>query len=144
MMIKLPINTFVTFLFSAALCVAGGEGWLNNLDEGLALAKKEGKPVLAEFTATDYCPPCVLMQKNVFSKNEFIKEASKDYVLVIINSTTISDPELAKKNEKYFVEYGVEKLPTMVLIKPDGKEYERFSAFDYPTVEKFLDRIKKG
>ena len=34
----------------------------------LAKAKAEKKNVLVEFTGSDWCPPCIAMRKNVFSK----------------------------------------------------------------------------
>ena len=52
-------RTFLTLLTITSLTFAGGKGWVDNLDEGLALAKKQGKPVLAEFTGSDWCP-CLL------------------------------------------------------------------------------------
>lgn len=82
------------------------------------------------------------MQKKVFSKEEFVKKASEDYILVVVDSPN-ADPKLAEKNEKYFEKYKVEGVPTVVLLKSDGKEYDRFSASGHPSVDAFLKRIKK-
>jgi len=126
---------------SLTFAVAGGEGWISDLNEGLALGKKEGKPVLAEFTGSDWCPPCKMMQKQVFSKEEFVKEASQDYILVVVDVPN-ADPALAKKNEPYFQKYSVSGVPTVILFDAEGKESTRFGASRYPSVKKFLKKIQ--
>lgn len=136
------ITTIAVLLASLSLSLGGGKGWISDLNEGLEKAKKEGKPVLAEFTGSDWCPPCMMMQKKVFSKDEFVKKASEDYILVVVDSPN-ADPKLAEKNEKYFEKYKVQGVPTVVLLKSDGKEYDRFSASAHPSVDAFLKRIKK-
>ena len=135
------LSTCLIIFLSAALSFAGGEGWMSDLNEGLEKAKKEGKPVLAEFTGSDWCHPCIMMQKKVFSKKDFVSAASKDYVLVVVDSPK-KDKQLASKNEKYFIENRVQSVPTVVIFNPDGSEKERFGASQYPSVDKFLAKIK--
>ncbi len=135
-------NIPLVSLLSTTLALAGGMGWITDLEEGLALAKKEGKPVLAEFTGSDWCPPCIMMQKKVFSKEEFVNAASKDYILVTVDSPR-GDALVAQKNEPYFVKHSIQSVPSIVLFKPNGKEYDRFGAAEFPSIESFLNRIKK-
>ena len=49
------------------------EGWSTDVEAAVAQAKKENKAVLVEFTGSDWCPPCIMMRKNVFSKKEFVE-----------------------------------------------------------------------
>lgn len=136
------LNTLLVLACSVAVSLAGGKGWLSDLDVGLAKAKKEGKPLLASFTGSDWCAPCIMMEQKVFSKGEFVSKASKDYILVVVDSPN-RDKALEAKNEKYFIRYGVEGVPSVVLFKPDGKKYDTITPVDYPSVRKFLKRIRK-
>lgn len=120
---------------------AGGQSWITDLNEGIELAKKENKLILAEFTGSDFCPPCKFMDKNVFSKEAFINKASEDYILVVIDAPK-GDRAVAAKNEKYFVKYGVRMLPTVLLLDSDGNPYDKVQPMEHRTVEKFLNRIK--
>ena len=45
---------------AATTPVRGGEGgWLVDFAKAKAQCAKEGKPILMEFTGSDWCPPCM-------------------------------------------------------------------------------------
>ncbi len=117
------------------------EGWSTNLEKAFEQAKKEKKPVLVEFTGSDWCPPCIAMRKNVFSKKEFVAGATKNFVLVEIDSPR-KDKALAEKNEPVIEKYNIDAFPTVVLLNgADGKEYSRFIASQFPKTEDFLGKL---
>lgn len=126
-------------LVSTALAKAP-EGWETDVDAALALAKKEKKSVMLEFTGSDWCPPCIKMGKEVFSKEEFLKAASKNYVLVHLDFPK-GDKELADKNEPLLEKYKVSGFPTVVLLDAEGKEFSRFPAMKFPEVKLFLEQL---
>ena len=57
----------LTVLLGLSSGVFAGEGWLTNLEKAKALAKKDKKMILVEFTGSDWCPPCIALKKNVFN-----------------------------------------------------------------------------
>lgn len=58
------------------------DGWLVNLDEAYEISKKTGKPILANFTGSDWCGWCKRLSANVFVHDEFKKWASDNVVLL--------------------------------------------------------------
>ena len=118
------------------------EGWSKDIDKAVAQAKKENKAVLVEFTGSDWCPPCIMMRKNVFSKKEFVDAASKNYVLVEVDVPK-GDKELAAKNQIVAEKYKIEGFPTVILLNGEGKEFNRFFASEHPKVDEFLAAIDK-
>ena len=46
---------------------AEDENWLVDLEEAYALSKKTNKPILANFTGTDWCGWCKKLRAEVFS-----------------------------------------------------------------------------
>jgi thioredoxin-related protein len=116
------------------------EGWSTDLDKALKQAKEENKSVLVEFTGSDWCPPCIAMRKNVFSKKEFIDAASKKFVLVELDFPK-GDKELAKKNKPLAEKYKIEGYPTVILLDSDGKEFTRFFASQFPKIDDFLKHL---
>ena len=96
---------------------------------------------MLEFTGSDWCPPCIMMGKKVFSKEEFVKAASKNYVLVHLDFPK-GDEQLAEKNRPLQEKYKVSGFPTVILLDSEGMEFNRFIASKYLEVEKFLEHLK--
>lgn len=140
---RLFLLSLAALVWSTALATAGGDGWATNLDEAFTRAKAEKKPVLVEFTGSDWCPPCIMMQKNVFSRKEFLEEASKKFILVEIDIPN-KDPDLKKKNMPMLKKHEVKGVPTVLLFSPDAEEFDRFGAAEFPSVKEFLARLDKA
>lgn len=119
------------------------EGWSTDLDKAIADAKAGKKSVLVEFTGSDWCPPCIAMRKNVFSKKEFVQAASKNFILVELDFPK-GDKALTEKNKPLAEKYKIEGFPTVILVNSEGKEFDRFFASEYPKTEDFLKHLDES
>lgn len=142
------ITRFAAMTFGAAAMVSTAfakapKGWETDVDAAIALAKKDGKSVMLEFTGSDWCPPCIMMGKKVFSQDKFVEAASKDFVLVHLDFPQ-GDKELAEKNQPLAEKYKIEGFPTVILLDAEGKEFDRFFASAYPDIEPFLAHLKEA
>ena len=61
---------------------AENEGWLVDIDKAFAESQETGKPILANFTGSDWCGWCTRLTKSVFSKKEFQTWADDNVVLL--------------------------------------------------------------
>lgn len=116
------------------------EGWSTDLEKAFVKAKAEKKAVLVEFTGSDWCPPCIAMRKNVFSKKDFVDAASKKYILVELDFPK-GDKAIAEKNQPFAEKYKIEGFPTVILFNSAGKEFNRFFASEFPKTEDFLKHL---
>lgn len=66
----------------AAVYASEKAGWLVDLDEAYEKSQKEGKPILANFTGSDWCSWCKKLDADVFSKPEFQSWAKENVVLL--------------------------------------------------------------
>lgn len=123
--------------------LAAPEGWTTDFDKAFEQAKSEDKAVLVEFTGSDWCPPCIAMRKNVFSKESFVEKASENFVLVELDFPR-GDKEVAEKNRPYAEKYEIDAFPTVILFDADGEEFTRFVASRYPSPEAFLEHLDKS
>lgn len=142
------ITWLASFTVGAAVLTASAfattpEGWSTDLEKAFEQAKKDNKHVLVEFTGSDWCPPCIAMRKNVFSKKEFVEKASKKFILVELDFPK-GDAEVKKKNEPHLETYQVDGFPTVILFTPEGKEFTRFVASKYPKIEDFLKHLDES
>lgn len=116
------------------------DGWVTGVDDALARAKKDNKHVMVLFTGSDFCPPCMMMQKEVFTKKEFVTKAGKDFILVFVDFPE-ADEALAKSNEPLMEEYSVPGLPTVLVFDPSAREIGRFAAHEFPEVDAFVEKL---
>jgi thiol:disulfide interchange protein len=127
----------------AAEPAAPNDGWTTDFEKAFERAKAEKKSVLVEFTGSDWCPPCIAMRKNVFTKNEFINAASKKYVLVELDFPN-GDLAVKEKNQPYADKYNIEGFPTVILFTAEGKEFTRFFASEYPSTDLFIKHLDEA
>jgi thioredoxin-related protein len=100
------------------------KGWTDNYAQAVETAKAEKKYLLLDFTGSDWCGFCKLLDKEVFSTPQFANWAKKNVVLVQVDfphQTPLTD-EVKKQNSGLAAKYPVGGYPTIVIIKPSGKE----------------------
>ncbi|QYY35668.1 thioredoxin family protein [Ruficoccus sp. ZRK36] len=99
-------------------------GWVTDFKGALELAKKENRPVLIDFTGSDWCGWCKKLDREIFSKDAF-KEYAKDNLVLLYLDFPSGKPQsddLKAQNAQLQKEFGVRGFPTLVLLSPDGKK----------------------
>ena len=64
--VRMALAVMISTLFVST--AVAEEGWLVDFEKAKTQAAKEGKPILMEFTGSDWCPPCKALHKNVLVK----------------------------------------------------------------------------
>ncbi len=109
-----------------ALMQAGAEElqWMTDLPKAQEKAKTENKLVLIDFTGSDWCPWCIKLKDEVFSKPEFIDYAKKNLVPVEIDfpRKKQQSAELKKANQELQQKYSIQGYPTVVVLNSSGKK----------------------
>ena len=63
--------------------IAGfSQTWITDLDEAKALATKENKKIILVFQGSDWCAPCMKLDKEIWSTEEFKTYAAENYVML--------------------------------------------------------------
>ncbi|MEP7196645.1 MAG: thioredoxin family protein [Saprospiraceae bacterium] len=94
---------------------AENEGWLVDMDEAYALSKKTGKPILANFTGSDWCGWCKRLTASVFSQEEFKSWAKKNVVLLELDfprGKTLPE-KIVQQNNSLQQSFSVRGYPTI-------------------------------
>ena len=96
--------------------------WVTDFSSAKELAEQKGRPMLLEFTMSDWCPPCMRMKKEVFSQEAFLKYAHEKLVLVKLDFPRRAEqsPQLKAQNEALAQQFGIRGFPTVVLVSPEG------------------------
>ena len=108
------------------------KGWTEDFEAAKQQAAKEGKLILMDFSGSDWCGWCKKMDEEVFTKDRFVREAAKKFVLVAVDSPrdkSILSALARKQNRELAEKYEVRGYPTVVIVDPDGKEVKRHSGY---------------
>jgi len=133
----------LALLFLATVTAHAKVTWLTDLDAAKAKGVKENKPLLVDFTGSDWCPPCIQLHKVVFESAEFAAVAST-YVLVELDypRKTSQAPELKAKNAELSKKFGISGFPTVLLIDAkSGDVFGKTVGFGGQTAKEYLDKL---
>ncbi|PAZ04556.1 MAG: hypothetical protein CAK86_05335 [Opitutia bacterium AMD-G1] len=133
----------LSLLLLATVTAQAKVTWLTDLDAAKAKGVKENKPVLVDFTGSDWCPPCVQLHKVVFQSAEFAAVASK-YVLVELDypRNKPQSAEVKAKNREWQQKYAVNSFPTVLLLDAkSGEVFGRVGGFGGQTAKEYLDKL---
>ena len=129
----------------SAVALARAE-WLTDYEKALAKAKSENRRVLLDFTGSDWCPPCIQLNKTVFATKEFRDYADKNIVFVEVDypKGKRQAAELVEQNEKLAQQYSIEEkgFPTIVLLDPSGKIIRELSGYSGETTADMIAWIE--
>lgn len=153
---KLPIVALAAGVVAFALqCPAnevalkGAElgKWTMDYDAALKLAGEKNVPILLNFTGSDWCGWCQLMDESVYARPAWREYAAKNIVTVTLDfprDTKTVPQEYAARNAKLAEQFGIEGYPTYVILEKDGKtELGRLGAGEGKTPESFIQELNE-
>ncbi|WP_321330650.1 thioredoxin family protein [uncultured Bacteroides sp.] len=119
-------------LIVVAICAQAQVG---NLDEAMVQAKKDNKLILLKFSGSDWCGPCIQLQKTIIDNPAFTSFANEKLVLLLADFPRQKKNQLTKEkqeqNDKLAEKYNPEgEFPYMVLLDADGKVLYKWSGYD--------------
>jgi len=114
--------------------------WQTNFEAAKAAAEIDEKPIILVFQGSDWCAPCIKLQREVWSTAAFKTYAADHYIMVQVDfprkrknalskEQTLANKGLAEKyNQK-----GI--FPLVVLLDADGRELGQTSYKRLPPAE---------
>ncbi len=102
--------------------------WLTNFGAAKEQARSEKKMLMMNFTGSDWCPPCIQLEKQLFSKPEFAQYAAKNLVLLEVDFPRRKElsAELSAANKELARDYRIEGFPTVIVLNSDSKPLGKF------------------
>ena len=103
---------------------AENEGWLVKMEEAYELSKKTGKPIMANFTGSDWCGWCKRLTASVFSKDEFKKWADDNVILLELDYPKRKSipQEIKTQNAQLQQAFNIRGYPTVWVFNLDKDE----------------------
>jgi len=123
---KLRKSLLLFFSLWAFAAQAQEATWTSDLAAAMQQARSSQKPVLAVFSGSDWCKPCIMLKQEVFDTPEFSQFAQDKLVLARFDFPRSKKNKLpadqTKLNEQAAAQLNNEgAFPLVVLLSPEGK-----------------------
>ncbi len=112
----------------AVICCLGISGlqaqtWTTDYAAAVKESKKTNKPILMNFTGSDWCGWCIRLKNEVFSKEDFVKYANENLILLELDFPRRKQiaQDLRVQNYGLAQKHGVRGYPTIIMINGDEK-----------------------
>ena len=111
-----------TILCLTLVTLASATEWMVGWQAAVSESVKTGKPILALFTGSDFCPPCKVLHDEVFDTKEFAAWAKSHVVLLEVDLPLKSSLSEAQQEENKALEarFNIAGYPTTLIMTADG------------------------
>jgi len=140
--VRMALAVMISTLFVST--AVAEEGWLVDFEKAKAQAAKEGKPILMEFTGSDWCPPCKALHKNVLAKEIFKEEMPKHYILLKLDNPRDKSKQTDAEQAQYKElarEYKVTGVPSVFLADADGNPFFKSSGYSGQSADEWVEQM---
>lgn len=130
----------ILFLF-VSLYTLSAQEWHKDFAEAKKLAAAQHKPIILVFQGSDWCAPCIKLDRSVWSTNTFKAYAKDHYIMVQAdfprkksNSLTTAQVDANKKLAEIYNKNGI--FPLVVVLDKAGNvlgetSYKKLSPENY-------------
>jgi protein disulfide-isomerase len=142
-------------LLAVALCATADEPvvpftgaelgvWTQDYVAATNAAATDGKPVLLDFTGSDWCGWCMLMENKVFCTQEWEDWAASNIYLVTLDfprDESKVPEDYQKRNRELSKQYGVRGYPTYIVLDSKGQKLGQLGADRNAKPGKFIRQL---
>jgi thioredoxin-related protein len=112
------------------------------------VAQSGHKLILLEFSGSDWCIPCIKMEREIFQKDTFVHYAAEKLVMVHADFPRLKKNQLPKEQLKYNEELAEQfnkkgSFPLTVLLNENGKVLHEWEGLVAVSPEEFIAQIEK-
>jgi thioredoxin-related protein len=132
---------YISILFLITSLFGYSQNWNTNFENAKVKAEIENKNILLVFSGSDWCGPCMKLDKEVWQSPEFQIESNKSWVIYKADfpkkKANQLSPESVESNNKLAEKYNRNgSFPLVVLLDKKGKVigmtgFKNGSASDY-------------
>jgi thioredoxin-related protein len=151
-MFTVKVNIMRKLLITTALAALStllmSDGWRTDFDRAKTDAQKNNKLILLKFSGSDWCLPCMRMEKDVFAQDNFVKFAEGHLEMFNAdfprqNKNKVSS-DVAKQNDHLADLYNRSgHFPYTLLLKPDGTVLKAWDGYHGENTAAMIDQIQQ-
>ncbi len=96
--------------------------WHDSYESAIEESLKTGKPILADFTGSDWCHWCVKLKTDVFETETFKNWAQDNVVLLELDfpKRGLQAPKIKQQNQELANRFQIQSYPTVLFLDSKG------------------------
>jgi thioredoxin-related protein len=122
------------------------QNWVTDFDSAKVIAEKENKKIVLVFQGSDWCAPCMKLDREVWSTEEFKTYAAKTYVMVQADFPRKRDNKLSdqqkQKNEFLMEKYNQQGFFPFVVVFNSQGEVLGNTGYEKTTVTNYIKKLE--
>jgi thioredoxin-related protein len=131
----------------AVMMIFMSASWRTDFAKAKDEAKSEHKLILLKFSGSDWCIPCIKMEKQVFAEDTFVQYAAQNLEMVNADFPRLKknslDKSVEKQNETLAEQYNKSgRFPYTVLLDADGKVLKTWDGYKGEKPEELIGEIQ--
>ena len=140
---QIHLLAVVTLLLGGTSAFAQATNWTTDYAKAVEQAKAENKPILLDFTGSDWCGWCMKMKREALDTPQFSSYAQKNLVLVTVDfpHSVPQAPQVKQQNEKLGTQFHANGFPTFVLTDGRGRVLGRQDGYLAGGATAFIARL---
>lgn len=134
-------NRILTFIFFIIITTVNAQEWQTDFETAKTVAANENKKIILVFQGSDWCAPCIKLDKEIWSTEEFKNYASTNFVLLKADfprrkKNRLTDSQ-QQKNNQLMEKYNLRGyFPYVAVLNKDGNllgstGYKKISPSEY-------------
>lgn len=140
---KKIIVALIVMIVSVNTIIA--QEWQTDINVAKEIATKESKPIILVFQGSDWCAPCIKLDREIWSTDAFKKYASENYVMLKADFPRKKNNALSEKQTKANAllaeKYNKQGFfPFVVILDSNGKVLGE-SSYKKTTPENYIKEI---
>jgi thioredoxin-related protein len=116
----------VALFLLATITTVNAQDWITDFETAKTIAEKDSKTIILVFQGSDWCAPCIKLDKEIWDTDEFKAYAKKHFVMLKADfpkrkKNALSEAQQAQNN-KLAERYNTKGyFPYVVVLNPEGK-----------------------
>jgi len=135
-----------TTLLVFTLASINAQEWLTSFEQAMTIADKKDQPIILVFQGSDWCAPCIKLDREVWSTEEFQQYAKDHFVMLQADFPRKKINQLPKELEQHNKElaekYNQEGFfPLVVVMDKHGKVLGK-AGYEKMTPKQYIELLE--
>ena len=122
------------------------QNWTTDFTTGKELSASQNKNIVLVFSGSDWCGPCIKLDKDIWSTQEFIEYSGEHLVMLKADFPRKKKNKLSKEQQAHndmLAEKYHAKFPLVVVLNSEGEVLDSFGFIKNFSPQDYINRISK-